>query len=67
MADQANQPAAQKDRNAKPANPGQLGNDDDVRHAPESGEPTETGRAGAQGAKGANAGERDESGRQGRS
>ena len=42
-------------------NPG----DDDPRHAPESGEPTETGRVDEQGARGDRAGDRDESGRQG--
>ena len=41
------------------------GSDDDPRHAPESGEPTETGRADPQGARGGKAGDRDESGRQG--
>ena len=43
-------------------NPGE----DDPRRAPESGEPTETGRADQQGARGDRAGERDESGRQGK-
>jgi len=42
------------------------GADDDPRHAPESGEPTETDRADQQGARGDRAGNRDESGRQGR-
>jgi hypothetical protein len=39
---------------------------DDPRHAPESGEKTETGRVDEQGARGDKAGDRDESGRQGR-
>jgi hypothetical protein len=41
-------------------------NDDGTGHAPESGEPTETGKASMRGAAGADAGKRDESGRQGK-
>jgi hypothetical protein len=63
MADQK-QNQNQKQTNADPGGRN-LGNDDDPRHAPESGEPTETGRAGQQGARGDKAGDRDESGRQG--
>ena len=43
------------------------GNDDDVRHAPESGEPTETGPKSQRtpDSRGERTGDRDESGRQG--
>ena len=63
MADQK-QNQSQKQNNPA-GNARNIGNDDDVRHAPESGEPTETGRVGQQGARGDKAGDRDESGRQG--
>jgi hypothetical protein len=49
----------------KPASDTRNPGDDDPRHAPESGEPTETGRADEQGARGDRAGDRDESGRLG--
>jgi hypothetical protein len=63
MADQnQNQNQKQNKPASETRNPGA---DDDPRHAPESGEPTETGRAAQQGARGDKAGDRDESGRQG--
>jgi hypothetical protein len=61
----ADQKQNQQQQNKPGTDARDVGNDDDPRHAPESGEPTETGRAGQQGARGDKAGERDESGRQG--
>lgn len=63
MADQK-QEQDQK-QNKPPGNAGNLDNDDNPRHAPESGEPTETGTSAQQGSRGKKSGERDESGRQG--
>ena len=62
MADQQQQPK----QNASAADPRKFDHDDNPGHAPESGEPTETGKQSMRGAKGANAGGRDESGRQGK-
>jgi hypothetical protein len=60
---------ADQKKNSKqdaPADPRKFDHDDNPGHAPESGEPTETGKQSMRGAKGANAGDRDESGRQGK-
>ena len=65
MADPKQNP--QQHRSSKlSAHPG--GADDDPRHAPESGEPTETGPKSQKAAdsRGERAGDRDESGRQSR-
>ena len=64
MADQQQKP---KQKPASSADPRNFDHDDNPGHAPESGEPTETGKQSMRGgAKGADAGERDESGRQGK-
>jgi hypothetical protein len=60
MADQQQKP----NQGASAADPRKFDHDDNPGHAPESGEPTETGKESMRGAKDADSGKRDESARQ---